>query len=203
MKTYYFADVLADGRVRACLAGFADDDGSLSVPGIEGRAVMLDGPINWDAGTPTSILRWAPESWLHWAETASAVMILPGVVAAIDAAGDAARVLAIGDPARALEYQQAEQQAREYRDRLYAGEVPEDVASWAEPKGWTSEQAADDIIATADRWRAALSGIRRLRLAAKEQARAIAADPAGAPGQLYALQVQFTADLHALMVGIQ
>jgi len=203
MTTYHFADVLPDGRVRACLLGEGEDDGSLFVPGVEGRAVLLDSPIDWRGPTPTSVLYWSIESGLYWVESASIEQLCADAIREIDAAGDAARLLAIGEPARALEYQQAEQQAREYRVRGYVGEVPDDVASWSEPKGWTGRQAADDIIVTADRWRAALSAIRKIRLAAKESARAIAADPAGTHTQIYAVQAQFLADLKALMVGIQ
>jgi len=199
----FFADVLSCGRVRACLLGAGSDDGSLYVPGVEGQAVMLDRPIDWRGPTPTSVLYWELVAGLHWIESASLQDLGAEAIRQIDAAGDAARLLAIGDPARALEYQQAELQAREYRAQGYAGEVPDDVASWSEPKGWTGQQAADDIITTADRWRAALSAIRRLRLAAKEGVRALAADPAGAHAQLYAVQAQFVADLQALMAGIQ
>lgn len=199
----HFADVLPCGRVRACLPGLGCDDGSLFVPGVEGRAVMLDRPIDWRGPTPTSVLYWEMVAGLCWVESMSLQDLGAEAIRNIDAAGDAARLLAIGDPARALEYQQAEQQAREYRARGYAGEVPDDVASWSEPKSWTGAQAADDIIATADRWRAALSAIRRLRLAAKEAVRAIADDPAGAHAQLYAVQAQFDADLKALMADIQ
>lgn len=203
MKEFYFADVWHCGRVRACLVGAGCDDGSLYIPGAEGRAVILDSPINWRGPTPTSVLYWDVAAGLHWVEGSSLEQLGAEVISEIDAAGDAARLLAIGDPARALEYQQAEQQAREYRARGYEGEVPEDVASWSEPKGWTGQQAADDIIATADRWRAALSAIRKLRLAAKESVRAVIADPAGTHAQVYAVQAQFTADLKTLMVGIQ
>ncbi|HBZ06346.1 MAG TPA: phage tail protein [Massilia sp.] len=164
---------------------------------------MLDSPITWKGETPTSVLYWDVAAGLYWVESMSLQDLGAEAIRQIDAAGDAARLLAIGDPARAIEYQQAEQQAREYRARGYAGEVPDDVASWSDPKGWAAQQAADDIIATADQWRAALSAIRKLRLAAKESVRAIVADPAGAHAQLYAVQAQFDADLQALMAGIQ
>lgn len=169
-------------------------------PGIE--YAPIDAPIDW-SGRPsaTAVMRWNAGA-CAWSETASAIAILPGVIAAIDATADAARLMAIGDPARALEYQQADAQAREYRDRQYQGTVPPDVLSWAEPQGWTGQQAADDIIATADRWRAALSAIRKLRLAAKGAARDIAGDPEGEASAIYAVKTTFLSTLHTLMMGI-
>ncbi|SDP46059.1 hypothetical protein SAMN04488595_109200 [Ralstonia sp. 25mfcol4.1] len=101
--------------------------------------------------------------------------------ASIDAAADAARLAVAGDPLRAAEYQIAEAEAKAYRAAGYVGECPLSVKSWAEAKGWSSKQAADNIIAEANAWNAALYAIRDARLKAKEGVRnALTADSATA-----------------------
>jgi hypothetical protein len=90
---------------------------------------------------------------------------------AIDDAADAARLTVAGDSLRAVEYQVAENEAKAYKDANYAGAVPPSVQSWAEAKGWTGQQAADDILAVAAAWNAALYSLRDIRLKAKEAVR--------------------------------
>lgn len=103
------------------------------------------------------------------------------LVLAIDATADAARLAVAGDPLRAEEYRIAEGEAKAYQAAGYAGDVPPAVASWAEAKGWTGQQAADDILAVATAWNAALYAIRDARLKAKEAVRnATTADQAQA-----------------------
>lgn len=91
--------------------------------------------------------------------------------ASIDAAADAARLAVAGDPLRAAEYQIAEAEARAYQAAGYVGECPRSVKSWAEAKNWSPKQAADNIIAEAAAWNAALYAIRDARLKAKEGVR--------------------------------
>jgi len=92
-------------------------------------------------------------------------------IAAIDEAADAARLAVAGDPLRAAEYQIAETEAKSYQAAGYAGECPPSVKSWAEAKGWTSKEAADNILAEAGAWNTALYALRDVRLKAKEAVR--------------------------------
>jgi hypothetical protein len=102
----------------------------------------------------------------------------------IDAAADAARLAVAGDPLRAAEYQIAETEAKAYQAGGYSGDCPPSVKSWAEAKNWTAKQAADNILAEAAAWSAALYAIRDARLKAKEGVRnALTADAAAAVAQ--------------------
>jgi hypothetical protein len=152
--------------------------------------------VVWNNGSP------------QWVEVAPLADVAARVIAAMDAEGDAARLMVIGDPTKAIEYQRAEAQARSYAAAGYPDPVPPCVESWALAKRWTNggepwtgRRAADDINATADRWNAALEGIRGLRLDAKEHARAVLA-AGGAPAEVEAIGVQFSNDLSDLMKGI-
>uniref|UniRef100_A0A6M3MCL4 Putative tail protein n=1 Tax=viral metagenome TaxID=1070528 RepID=A0A6M3MCL4_9ZZZZ len=90
----------------------------------------------------------------------------------IDADVDAIYGAAIGN--RQAEYEAAERQAQVYADADYTGTAPGMVASWASAKGWTGQQAAEDILAQAAAWRGAQDAIRAQRLLRKEQVRAAA-----------------------------
>ena len=123
---------------------------------------------------------------------------------AIDAAGEALRLAVISRMTQTPEYVRAEQHAREYRAAGYPeGEdayVPPGVASWAMAKwrqAWTARQAADDILATADRWYALLDEIRALRLANKEDAR-----HAATAGEVAAIVADMRADMQSLALQI-
>jgi hypothetical protein len=87
----------------------------------------------------------------------------------VDSAADAVYVEIGGpSPGRMAEYQQANTDAAAFKAAGYAGNAPPTVACWAEANaGWTNQQAADDIIATAARWTAALQAIRSARLLGK------------------------------------
>jgi len=86
--------------------------------------------------------------------------------------------------ARVEEYRQAEADALAFKEAGYAGDVPPFVADHlAAKEGWTAQQAADDILATAAAWRGAQAQIRANRLQCKELARK-AADPAGVEAAL-------------------
>lgn len=87
----------------------------------------------------------------------------------IDADTDAIYRAVQGD--RAMEYLQAEADAKSYKAAGYNGTVPDSVASWSGAKKQNDKWAADDILATATGWRQAQSSIRATRLACKEQAR--------------------------------
>lgn len=101
------------------------------------------------------------------------------IIRAIDNAADTARQRIVGDPVRVIEYQVAEADAAAFKNAGYTGTVPPSIGVWAQAKGWTAQQAADDILAAAASWRQALIGLRQARLVGKEAVRN-AADDAGA-----------------------
>lgn len=204
MTTLYFADVMPDGYVRACLPGEGEDDGSLFVPEVEGHAVMLDGPINWRGPTQTSVLYWDLEVGLHWKEGATEAdlsAIREQAIDAIDAAGEALRLDVINRmTTQTEEYRRVEPQARAWRAAGYPesdeAPAPRGVRGWAAAKwreGWTNRQACDDILATADSWYEILDTIRDLRLANKEDAR-----HAVTAGEVATIVADMQADMRAL-----
>lgn len=97
---------------------------------------------------------------------------LPAAIAVacqqIDAAADAARLSVVVDPLRALEYDRAASEAELYKNTGYQGDIPPTVASWAEAKGISGQEATDSILAEASAWNAALYAIRDARLKGKE-----------------------------------
>ena len=89
------------------------------------------------------------------------------IIERIDLIADVQRAKIVGDPVRAFEYQAAEQGARSYADAGYTGSVPGVVQVWADARGWTPQQAADNILAEATQFQGALVFIRGTRLQAK------------------------------------
>ena len=92
----------------------------------------------------------------------------------IDADVDAITAQVIGN--RGVEYVEAETQALAYQTAGYTGTVPSMVQAWVAAQAiegvtWTATQAADDILATAAAWRAAVDVIRTNRLNAKAYVR--------------------------------
>lgn len=146
----------------------------------------------------------APDAVLEWQDApvwvASISEIIAHAIDKIDSAADSARLEVISRQTNTEEYKRAEQQARAFSAAGYpSGSVPSCVASWAKAKyrdGWTAQEAADDIIATADRWYGILDSIRDLRLCAKEDVR-----HASTSNEVSARVQQFTADLASLMMG--
>lgn len=202
MTKLYFADVMPDGQVRACLPGEGEDDGSLFVPEGEGVAVMLDRPIDWRGPTPTSVLYWEREQGLYWVEGATDAdlpVVREQAIETIDSACEDLRLAVISKMTQAEEYKLAEQHAREYRAAGYTGQAGRGVTGWTRAKhrdGWTDRDSADDILATADRWYGLLFDIRDARLAAKENVRhetdvgAIGAVVTGVQAHMEALALQ-------------
>lgn len=82
---------------------------------------------------------------------------------------DSIRNQAIGT--KATEYLRAESDARAFKSANYTGVVPNTVAVWAEVKEWSAQQAADNIIATADLWLQVEDTMRAHRLREKEAIR--------------------------------
>jgi hypothetical protein len=91
------------------------------------------------------------------------------IIYRIDLVADTQRWRMVGDPVRTFEYQAAESDAVAYRDAGFQGTVPPFVACWADARGWTAQQAAEDILTEAARFRYALIYLRTVRLKAKYQ----------------------------------
>lgn len=119
--------------------------------------------------------------------------------AAIDAAADAARQAVAGDPLRAVEYDRARIDAEQFAAAGYQGAVPPMVAAWA-IGGRTPQQAAENILQEAAQYTAALEQLRTVRLAAKEQVRALVS--AGELSQAQTVADQTVAAIHAAVTGI-
>lgn len=90
----------------------------------------------------------------------------------IDLIADTQRTKLVGDLSKSFEYTETANQAQAYYDSGYIGDVPEAVDAWADAKGWTAQQACDDIIREAGIYRQALFVLRRIRLTGKESVRA-------------------------------
>lgn len=166
-----------------CARGIPDPEGFVGPPSeppvpVDGTEFRLWQAERLSFGarpTPTSELVWvdgAPDP--QWVEVGSLSEIQAVAIAEVDRLADVARLQVVGDAARIKEYERAQAGAEAYRDAGFTGTVPPGVASWAYAKrrsGWTTQQAAEDILAASARWYAALDGIRALRLDAKEAIR--------------------------------
>lgn len=158
--------------VRAA-AGIIEIDGAPPVVGPNQEAVR--GPITETAGVWS--LHWIVADLtldeIHTREQAALMALtasIAALVARIDADVDAVYAAIVGN--RLAEYNDAAADATAFKAAGYAGAVPAGVQSWADAKGWTAHQAADDILAAAARLTALRDTIRAQRLAKKEQARA-------------------------------
>lgn len=150
------------------------------------------------------------DSLISWRAIASEADLLPGETFAtdppeptlaqvksdlclqVDASADVAYV-AIGGPSpgRLAEYKQAKADADAFATAGYVGPVPDTIACWAEAKGWTAQQACDDILSTAASWETALAVIRRQRLIGKKNVNAASdADAAQAAADLAISTIQ-------------
>lgn len=116
----------------------------------------------------------------------------------IDKICDAARLKVVIDPVRMKEYETAEEQARTFKAASYTGAVPQYVKSWQDAKGWTAQQACDDIIAASDRWQGALAMLRDSRLKTKE-----AIKRCTTKADVDALVNTFKTNLATAMAGVQ
>jgi len=96
----------------------------------------------------------------------------------IDQEADAARLLIVGDSLRVVEYQRAEAEAKVFAAAGYTGTVPPSIVSWAEAKGWSAQDATDDILRASTAWNAALYAFRDIRLKGKEAVRNVASSSA-------------------------
>jgi hypothetical protein len=156
----------------------------------QGDLRLSDGP------TPNAVLEWQDKPvWV----VGLADHIAFGLTA-IDAAAEKARLVVIEQQTNVPEYLRTEPQARAFKAAGYPeDDVPPCVASWAKAKwrdGWTAQQAADNIVATADRWNGLMDAIRELRLCAKEDVRHATSSP-----EVSAHIEQFISNLNNLMEG--
>lgn len=95
---------------------------------------------------------------------------------------------------QAEEYLQAEQSARAWVDAgRPEGSVPGDVQAWADVSGMTASESADDILATAQSWRATITTIRQIRLAGK--AAVDAAEDQGSAGDMASVAAPYVQQL--------
>ena len=89
----------------------------------------------------------------------------------IDLVADTVRNCVIGDAVRALEYKQAELDAKEFKQNWYSGTVPKSIQSWIEASGKTKKEATDDILYEAEVFNTILLAIREYRLKGKAEVR--------------------------------
>lgn len=90
------------------------------------------------------------------------------MIARIDVIADVQRAKIVADAVRAFEYQVAEREAKAFADAGFTGDAPPSVAAWANAKGWTAQQAAEDILQEAALFNGALYYIRATRLQGKQ-----------------------------------
>lgn len=182
-------------------------------PDVEGptRASMLEGcfpliriipervrkPVGM---SPTAQLFWNDGS-PEWRETLPLPDLKARSLQEVDALADAARAKVLAAPTNSVEYSLTEADARAFKAAGYEGPAPSGVSTWVHAKrrqGWTAQQAADDIIATADAWKDLLWFVRGHRLDTKELIR-----DADTVFQVEMLLEAFKAGLTAAVGGLQ
>ncbi|SEO89069.1 phage tail protein [Pseudomonas sp. NFACC39-1] len=122
---------------------------------------------------PSPAHTWEGGKWLLNEENAAELLRIEGerLCAKVDAAADSARRALVGDPLRAMEYQQAALEAQAFKDEGYPKKsVPVAVSAWV-IKGRTARQATDQILAKAAECDSNLLMLREWRLKAKAQIR--------------------------------
>ncbi len=92
------------------------------------------------------------------------------IIKYIDSTVDSIYSQAVGN--RTEEYKAAEAEAIAFKDSNYTSTASRLISDYAEIKGWSDQQACDDILYQANAWRAAIAEIRKARLSLKEATRA-------------------------------
>lgn len=87
----------------------------------------------------------------------------------IDEAADNARVAVVGNSLRVVEYQLTEQEAQAFQAAGFEGAVPATVQAWVDAAGLSPQEATENILAEAAKWKGALYAIRAARLKGKQQ----------------------------------
>lgn len=95
-------------------------------------------------------------------------MTIDEMIARIDVIADVQRAKIVADPVRAFEYQVAEREAKAFAESGFTGDAPLSVAAWAIAKGWTAQQAEENILQEAAQFNGALYYIRATRLQGKQ-----------------------------------
>lgn len=126
--------------------------------------------------SPRPEIGWGYDGATFTPPAAPAAPTVEELCAKIDSEADAARLKIAGDPLRVVEYQRAETEAKTFAAVGYTGTVPPTVESWADAKGWTAQEATDDILRASAAWNDALYAFRGIRLKGKEAVKA-AAEP--------------------------
>ena len=130
--------------------------GQVIMPGKDGKPVLA--PL-----APSHLHQWNGKEWVLDKSAASQLLaesIDNGTKAINDLVDDAYRHVTRFWP----EYQLREQQATEYKAGGYKGELPTQVAAFAEPTGKGGKEATDIILAQAAKLRATLEQLGILRM---------------------------------------
>ena len=138
----------------ALLAG--QSSGQVIMPGKDGKPVLT-------AKAPSHLHQWDGKEWTLDKAAASQLLaeaIDNGTKAINDLVGEAYRRVTRFGP----EYQLREQQAIEYKAGGYKGELPTQVAAFAEPAGKGGKEATDIILAQAAKLRVTLEQLGILRM---------------------------------------
>lgn len=172
------------------------------IPDAESGTLLVawQGTINFSGGI--GVMEWldgATEP--SWRDNRAIEEVRAFSIDAIDTAADEARAKVLVKSTNTIEYQAALADAVKYRDAGFTGAAGRGVTSWSYAKrrqGWTDQQAAENILATADAWENALYFIREQRLDAKELVR-----DATTNSEVDTLLATFIATLTAAMQGVQ
>ena len=150
---------------------------------------------------PSADHSWSGNAWAFDAtlQTANRQALSVNLCQSVDTAADAARAAVAGDALRAVEYDRARIEAEQFAAANYQGTVPPMVAAWA-INGRTAQQAADNILAEAAQYNAALVQLRTVRLNAKELIRA--AMSAGNIEHAQDIAAETIASIEAAVAGI-
>jgi hypothetical protein len=144
---------------------------------------------------------WSGNAWSFDAtlQAANRQALTVSLCQSVDTAADVARAAVAGDALRAVEYDRARIEAEQFAAAGYQGNVPPMVAAWA-INGRTAQQAADNILAEAAQYSAALVQLRTVRLHAKELIRSAMA--AGNIEHAQDIAAETIASIEAAVAGI-
>ena len=145
---------ITDEQHAELLAG--QSNGQVIMPGKDGKPVLT-------SKAPSHLHRWNGKEWTLDKAAASQLLaeaIDNGTKAINDLVDEAYRHVTRFWP----EYQLREQQATEYKAGGYKGELPTQVAAFAEPAGKGGKEATDIILAQAAKLRVTLEQLGILRM---------------------------------------
>lgn len=162
---------------------------------------LLLAPIDWrSAPNPDAVLLWEDGN-PTWQDARMLSELQLAVIDIIDTLSNAAREKVLVKRTNNIEYQVALADAVKYRDAGFEGVAGPGVTTWTHAKRrqqWSDQDAAENILATAALWEAALMSIRGLRLDLKELVR-----DATSNNEVDLLLEIFQSTLETAMAGIQ